>query len=224
MSTPAEERIRTAAFDLFTARGFDATTVDDIAAAAGVGRTTFFRKFRAKEDAVFPPHDELLAELSARLHAADPDEIHQAVLDAARFVFAHYLAEGQRARQRYTLTRTVPALQIRELVGTQEYVHLFRTALHAHAGDDGFAAAHHDEQYASAVVTAHNYVLRRWLRGDTQDHQARAELERAFDDVRDRLAAPAGPRGGVTTTVVVVAGSTDPDSIAAQVRSALTAD
>ncbi|WP_243395479.1 TetR family transcriptional regulator [Nocardioides currus] len=221
MSVSTEDRIRAAAFELFSTQGFDATTVDDIAAAAGVGRTTFFRKFRAKEDAIFPAHDELLALLADRLDAADSGDLHMEVLDAARFVFAHYLAEGERARQRYELARTVPALQVRELVGTQEYFQLFRNAMRARCEEGDFATALYGEQYASAVVTAHNFVLRRWLRGETKEHQARAELERAFDDVRDRFAEVVGSAAGATTVVVVTA-TTDPDSIAAQVRSALS--
>ncbi|MFC7656445.1 TetR family transcriptional regulator [Pseudonocardia benzenivorans] len=43
-----------AALTLFTEKGYDETTVDDVAAAAGVGRRTFFRYFRGKEDAVSP--------------------------------------------------------------------------------------------------------------------------------------------------------------------------
>ncbi|GAC1382633.1 MAG: hypothetical protein NVSMB48_13790 [Marmoricola sp.] len=220
VSASAEDRIRTAAFDLFASRGFDQTTVDDIAASAGVGRTTFFRKFRSKEDAIFPTHDELLAVLSDRLAAVDADDCRHAVLDAARVVFAHYLDEGARARQRYELTRTVAALQVRELVGTQEYFHLFRNTLRERSNSDEFGAALRDEQYASAVVTAHNYVLRRWLRGDTQRAQAWAELEQSFDEVRAQhdSRAEGSPE---LTTVVVVTGTADPDSVAARVRSAL---
>lgn len=43
---------------LIDERGFDATTVDDIAAAAGISQRTFFRYFPAKEDAVLLPHRE----------------------------------------------------------------------------------------------------------------------------------------------------------------------
>src|SRR3954451_3042682 len=47
------EDIERVAMRLFTDRGFDATTVDDIAAAAGIGRRTFFRYFGSKNDVVW---------------------------------------------------------------------------------------------------------------------------------------------------------------------------
>lgn len=47
------EALRTAALDLFRAKGFEAATVDEIAGAAGVSRTTFFRYFPTKESVVF---------------------------------------------------------------------------------------------------------------------------------------------------------------------------
>lgn len=47
---PATSRaqIEHAAFELFEAKGFADTTVDDIAAAAGIGRRTSFRYFGSK--------------------------------------------------------------------------------------------------------------------------------------------------------------------------------
>src|SRR4051812_6344987 len=46
-------RIRTAAHELFAAAGFDATTVIDIAAAAGVSVQTVFNHFASKEELFF---------------------------------------------------------------------------------------------------------------------------------------------------------------------------
>ncbi|OLT12161.1 hypothetical protein BJF78_24840 [Pseudonocardia sp. CNS-139] len=63
-----------AAVALFRTRGYEDTTVDDIAAAAGVGRRTFFRYFRGKEDAVSPDHEAGLARLAAIFEDAHPSE------------------------------------------------------------------------------------------------------------------------------------------------------
>src|SRR3546814_33059 len=68
MPTPtARERLVSAAFNLFARQSFDATTVDQIATEAGVGRTTFFRNFPTKEDVVLPQHGPILSAVDARL-------------------------------------------------------------------------------------------------------------------------------------------------------------
>ena len=67
-----EEIVRTA-IDLFGRQGFEATTVDQIAGAAGCSRRTFYRYFGSKEDVMF--HDfpaafeELRRVLDGRLSA-----------------------------------------------------------------------------------------------------------------------------------------------------------
>jgi AcrR family transcriptional regulator len=53
------------AADLFREHGFDAVTVDDIAAAANVSRQTVFNYFPTKEQMLFDREDEILAALLA---------------------------------------------------------------------------------------------------------------------------------------------------------------
>jgi AcrR family transcriptional regulator len=45
-----DERITAAAAELMLQRGFDKTTVDDVAARAGVGKATVYRRWPSKED------------------------------------------------------------------------------------------------------------------------------------------------------------------------------
>jgi AcrR family transcriptional regulator len=67
------DRIRASALQLFREQGYDATTVEQIAAAAGVSHMTFFRYFPAKEDvALSDSYDPLLVGLLEQTPAAWP--------------------------------------------------------------------------------------------------------------------------------------------------------
>ncbi|MFD4605527.1 mycofactocin system transcriptional regulator [Streptomyces sp. NPDC058464] len=99
-------------FELFAVRGFDDTTVDDIAAAAGIGRRTFFRYFASKNDLVWGDFEAQLVRLEALLAAADPDKpmmeaLREAVVEFNRFD----PAEVPWHRQRMALILRVPTLQ-----------------------------------------------------------------------------------------------------------------
>jgi mycofactocin system transcriptional regulator len=65
--------IEAAAFRLFTARGFEETTVDDIAEAVGVGRRTLFRYFPSKFDIPWGQFDDSLAFFRETLAAMPAD-------------------------------------------------------------------------------------------------------------------------------------------------------
>lgn len=67
--------------DLILERGFEAVTVDDIAAAAGIGRRTFFRYFASKNDLPWGDFDALLVRMRAHLDQI-PEEIP--IADALR--------------------------------------------------------------------------------------------------------------------------------------------
>jgi AcrR family transcriptional regulator len=57
------QTLQRCALELFTERGFDGTTVEDIARAAGVSHMTFFRHFPTKESVLLDdPYDPVIAE------------------------------------------------------------------------------------------------------------------------------------------------------------------
>ncbi|KND23608.1 TetR family transcriptional regulator [Streptomyces acidiscabies] len=62
------------AFRLFAEQGFDNTTVEQIAAEAGLSRTTFFRYFGTKEEVVLGKMGEVGVEVAAALAARPEDE------------------------------------------------------------------------------------------------------------------------------------------------------
>lgn len=192
----ARERIADAAFRLFAVQGYEATAVEDIAAAAGVSRSTFFRSFGSKEAVIFPDHDALLDRLEERLRTTHSDSALAAVTDAVKIVLFHYVAEGDRARERYRLTSSVSALRERELVSSARYQRLFRRYL-SRWGDATPDSELRAEVTAAAVVAAHNRVLRRWLREECVDPQA--EIEQALATIRRTFA-----EGGETQVGVLI--------------------
>jgi len=95
-----------AAVHLFTERGYDETTIDDIAVAAGVGRRTFFRYFPSKEDAISPDHETALARVAEVFTTAHPDEpTTSLVLRAGETVFDLYTEDPELSVRRFALAR-----------------------------------------------------------------------------------------------------------------------
>lgn len=150
-----------AALDLFVTQGFEATSVEQIAQAAGVSRSTFFRQFGGKEDVVFTDHSALLEELREFLATPHPNP-WAAVSEASLHVYRHFAADPELARLRYTVVRGVPALRNREIITVFRYERLFDEYLRREVpGLDPVESV----GFAAAVTAVHNHVLRRLLRG-----------------------------------------------------------
>ena len=199
MSKPsARDRLTRAAFGLFDERGYEQATVDDITERAGLGRTTFFRYYRSKEDVIFPDHDRMLEQVRSRLQAPGHGTPLAAVTDAARLVLQGYLDEGDLARRRYALTSAVPALRNREIVSVARYQRAFREFLADRMGDPAELTQLRAELAAAAVVAAHNHVLRRWLRGESPEPLA--EFDQAMRHVITLFGSD-GPGHGTTIAV-----------------------
>ena len=107
----SREELEQTAFALFAAQGFEATTVDEIAAAAGIGRRTFFRYFPSKNDIPWGAFEDELDRMRVRLKACPPevplmDAIRLALIDFNRVAPAQVPLH----RRRMELILRVPAL------------------------------------------------------------------------------------------------------------------
>ncbi len=85
----ARSKILTAAIGLFSRRGIDAVTIDEIAAAADVGKGTIYSHFAAKEDIVVAFMADLEARMAPRIARFKPGErpVDRALAD---YVLLHF--------------------------------------------------------------------------------------------------------------------------------------
>jgi AcrR family transcriptional regulator len=172
------EAIVAAALQLFEERGFDQTTIADIAEAADIAPRTFFGYFPSKEDVVFADFPETVEGLSARLDDRAEDET---AIDAIRSWIDEALEEiglrdeRERCRKRVIGQSEALAAHNRALMGQVEELlagHIARdlgdrpddvrphmiasavigalTALDVKGGDDGESPPTKEE--ASAMV------------------------------------------------------------------------
>jgi mycofactocin system transcriptional regulator len=120
-STTRQEVAR-AALDLFARQGYEETSIDQIAAAVGISRRTFFRYYESKREVVWGEFDAELVRLRDRLESADDDEpmmevLRCAVIDINRFG----AGELDELRIRIGLTSTVPTLVAHSAVRYAEW-------------------------------------------------------------------------------------------------------
>jgi mycofactocin system transcriptional regulator len=96
---------------LFIERGFDEVTVDEIAAAAGIGRRTFFRYFPSKNDLPWGDFEALLSRMYRHLDAIPADIPLFDALRAAVIEFNNFPeAELPLHRQRMEILLRTPTL------------------------------------------------------------------------------------------------------------------
>lgn len=170
-SRPAEPRpqrplsrveVADIAVRLFQEHGYEATSTVDIAEAAGVSRSTFFRQFRSKDDVIFADHDELVAHIGEYFAATHPDP-WLAVCEAATTVFERFRERLEIVRIRDRVLRDTPVLRDRETIMAIRYERMFASYLRsAVPGVPPLTAI----RFAAAVTATHNFVLRRLIRAD----------------------------------------------------------
>ncbi|WP_341927788.1 TetR family transcriptional regulator [Nocardioides psychrotolerans] len=152
-----------AALRLFARDGFDATTVEAIAAAAEVSPRTFFRYFATKDEVLNPERRARQARLRDAVVAAPLHDLDD--LDVALAALAAVAADLGTDRERLLLQRqavvTSPALRGRTYDVLQSWQQTLAAALAARRGapPDDLAAL----TAAAAAIGVWQAVVARWL-------------------------------------------------------------
>lgn len=168
-TTTKKERTRAAlvaaATTLFRVQGYEATTVEQIAAGAGVTSRTFFRYFPTKDAVVFANADARYDAFRVALAAGALDE---APLDGVRRAFRATVGEFAEHRQELVLQHRViesaPALIAKE----RELDRRWETALARHLGSEAAdpVAARRARLLAGAFMGAARALLDEWYAAD----------------------------------------------------------
>jgi AcrR family transcriptional regulator len=188
--TVRARRLEAAALELFAARGFDAVTVDDLAAAGGVGRRTFFRYFPTKLDVVLGELDDALDALVATLHTV-PAGLDPVAACRAAFLQVNAYADDDVPvlRRRLRLIETVPEVSAR--AGVRYAAWERAVAIDAAARWACSAAELRPQVFARVVVAAMRGVFTTWLDVPAGDGAGlRALVGEAFDDLGRGFAGP----------------------------------
>ncbi|MEV5647359.1 TetR family transcriptional regulator [Nocardia sp. NPDC052254] len=148
--------------DLFLERGFEQTSIDDIAAAAGVSRRTFFRYFSTKADVLWVETPAELARLRELLTAAPGAESYDEVLiRATPEALRHPPEQRKWALQRAKLILTVPLVQEKAAVRHHEWRRIATEFVAARrgTGPDDLVAIATGHVVLAATLAAHEYWL-----------------------------------------------------------------
>lgn len=164
--------IQAYAVRLFTERGYDATTVTDVADAAGVSPMTVYRHFPTKEDLVLvDQHGELVAERIAASSAAQPlvHRIGSALIDSATALTGGRHGDDLTTNEQFLLARlklmiSTPALRAKHLDNHYALQQAIVEALRDDATDPD--AAFHAQAAASACLAAMHTALVHWAADD----------------------------------------------------------
>jgi AcrR family transcriptional regulator len=158
----ARGRLEKAALELYAERGFDTTTVAEIAARAGLTERTFFRHFADKREVLFGGADALEDRLVRGTSQASADlgpveAIAAALVDVADEAFAE---RHRLAQQRQAVIAAHPELRERELIKLASLASALAGALRERGVPDPAASL-----AAEAGVAVFKVSFERWITG-----------------------------------------------------------
>ncbi|MFI0728030.1 TetR/AcrR family transcriptional regulator [Streptomyces sp. NPDC021225] len=175
----ARGRLEQAALDLYSERGFEQTTVAEIAKRAGLTERTYFRHFADKREVLFggtgPLHDLLMNTVAAVPESTAPIAVVTAALDAVAAVF-----QGRHAhsRKRQAVIVANPELRERELIKMAAWSAALADALRRRGVADPAASL-----AAEAGIAVFKVAFERWV-GEAEDRGLARLVRESFDELK----------------------------------------
>jgi AcrR family transcriptional regulator len=156
----AAGRLREAAMALYAERGYDHTTVAEIADRAGVTARTFFRHFADKREVLFAGSEELERHMVDALTAAPASATPMEAVAAAVLASAEFFDDLRRdySRRRQAVITATPELRERELIKLASLTTAFTTALRGRGVSPDVAAL-----AAETGVAVFRVAFERWI-------------------------------------------------------------
>jgi AcrR family transcriptional regulator len=173
--------LATLALELFAEHGFEETTVDDVAQAAGMSKRSLFRYFATKEDMVLGAVDSMGEAVADELRARPADEPPWQSLRTVLCAWEERIAASADRLTRLRLIEETPALRARHAQRRDAARQQIAEALRERPGThlDAFTA----DLLTTAAGAALEAASREWLRaGGKADRTLLAA--RAFDALR----------------------------------------
>lgn len=175
----AQERLREAALHLYGKRGFEQTTVAEIAERAGLTERTFFRYFADKREVLFAGSEQLEHTLVSALGSA-PNSLSaiDAVASAFGTMATAFPVRREFSQRRSAIVNANPELQERERIKLASLAHALAAGLRdrgVHEAAAGIAA--------ELGVTAFRIAFERWVSEPAQRDLA-YYMREAFADLK----------------------------------------
>jgi AcrR family transcriptional regulator len=179
--------IQREAIRLFSEQGFEATTVEQIAEAAGISPATFYRYYTSKEDSVVSDeYDPIFVQSLMERPSDEPliDSVRAVMTD----VFAHYVVRDRELLMaRHELRRKTPALAAAMFEDQERSQELFATliARHVRRPLDDFDVRIACSAVSGALAEAFGF----WLGHGAQGGEARLRelINHAIDRIEGAL-------------------------------------
>jgi AcrR family transcriptional regulator len=174
----ARGRLERAALDLYSERGYDQTTVADIAERAGLTERTFFRHFTDKREVLFRGNDlahAVIEALAAAPESASPLDVVALALESVSDFFAD---RRPYARLRRSVIAAHPSLQERELIKLASLAESISDALRGRGVAEPAATL-----AAEAGVTVFKVAFERWL-DDPRKRDLAVHLRETLADLK----------------------------------------